>query len=77
MRRSVDGLSGMVQLILKHDPLSRQPVPLSKSDMRIDQDPLLGQDGMALWYKRLEQGTFQFPTDVASGERLAVSMEIS
>ena len=32
---------------------------------------------MAIWYKRLEQGTFQFPTDGKAREELAAGVEIT
>ena len=34
-------------------------------------------DGLAIWYKRLEQGTFQFPTDGKAREELAAGVEIT
>ena len=60
MRKSFDGLFGMVREFLGQDPLSghlflfRQPPP------RPREDPSLGsRDSLVIWYKRLEAGTFQ------------------
>ena len=77
MRRSFDGLSGMVQSVLKADPLSGH-LFLFRNRAR-DSIKILywDRDGLALWYKRLEQGTFQFPTDIVSGDKQAAGVEIS
>ena len=34
-------------------------------------------DGLAIWYKRLERGTFQLPTDLTGGEASQTRAEIS
>ena len=35
------------------------------------------QDGLAIWYKRLEQGTLKFPTDNKAKDDVKVGIEIS
>jgi transposase len=62
MRKSFDGLCGLVSNDLKNDPLSGDGyVFLNK---RRDRIKLLLWDGDGFWifYKRLEKGTFQRPS---------------
>jgi transposase len=70
MRKSFDGLSGLVQQHLGQDPLAGDLFVFRSK--RGDRVKLLywDADGLAIWYKRLEQGTFAFPA--ADGQRPAV-----
>ena len=61
MRRSFDGLAQMVREFLAADPLSGHLfVFRSKRGDRVKLLYWLG-DGLAIWYRRLEEGTFVFP----------------
>lgn len=62
MRRSFDGLAQMVREFLRADPLSGHLFVFRSK--RGDKVKLLywDTDGLAIWYKRLEEGTFRFPT---------------
>jgi transposase len=65
MRRGFDGLAEHVRTFLGHDPLSGSMfVFRNRSSQRVK---ILwwDKDGLAIYYKRLEKGTFQFP--MASG----------
>jgi len=66
MRRSFDGLAEHVRAFLGDDPLSGSMfVFRNRSSQRVK---ILwwDKDGLAIYYKRLEKGTFQFP---AAGEK--------
>jgi transposase len=67
MRKGFDGLCGLVSDTLKQDPLSGALFLFV--NRRRDRMKVLywDGDGLAIWYRRLEQGTFQVP---ASSDQL-------
>jgi transposase len=74
MRKSFDSLAALVQEGLGYDPLSGHLFVFRSR--RGDRVKLLwwDRDGLTLYYRRLEQGTFRFPT---SNDAQARSIEIS
>ncbi|MBX3427879.1 MAG: IS66 family insertion sequence element accessory protein TnpB [Pirellulales bacterium] len=62
MRKGFDGLQGLITSALAQDPLSGHLFLFV--NRRRDKLKILywDGDGLAIWYKRLEQGTFQVPT---------------
>ena len=67
MRKGFNGLQGLVLQTLEEDPLSGHLFLFI--NRRADRLKVLywDRDGFALWYKRLERGTFQMPT-IAEGQ---------
>jgi transposase len=61
MRKSFDGLMGLVSVVLEQDPLSGHLFLFV--NRRRDRMKALwwDRDGLAIFYKRLEQGTWQVP----------------
>jgi transposase len=73
MRRSFDGLARMVREFLGADPLSGHLfVFRSKRGDRLKLLYWDNHDGLAIWYKRLEEGTFRFPAAPASEQGLEI-----
>ncbi len=65
MRKGVDGLQGLVTGTLRQDPMSGHLFLFINA--RRDKLKILywDGDGFAIWYRRLERGTFQLPTIAA------------
>jgi len=72
MRKSFDGLSAVVRDHLHQDPLAGDLFVFR--NRRGDRLKLLywDEDGLAVWAKRLEEGTFQFPTATADNNAIEV-----
>ena len=72
LRKSFDGLAQMVREFLGADPLSGHLFVFRNK--RSDRLKLLywDTDGLAIWYKRLEQGSYRFPTVTADGDGVEI-----
>jgi transposase len=72
MRKSFDGLAHMVREFVGLDPLSGHLFVFRSK--RGDRLKLLywDSDGLAIWYKRLEEGTFRFPAAPPSGQGVEI-----
>jgi transposase len=70
MRKGFDSLAALVKDYLGQDPLSRNLflfVGRNKDRLKI---LYWDSDGFALWYKRLEEGTFRLPSAKSTGASL-------
>jgi transposase len=70
MRKSFDGLCVLVQQVFQRDPLDGHLFLFL--NRRRDRLKILywDRDGLALWYKRLEAGTFQWPASAGAAASL-------
>ena len=76
MRRGFDGLSAMAAQVVRHDPLSGHLfVFRNRAGDRL-KVLYWGGDGLCLWYKRLESGTFELPRG-ADGSAEITSAELA
>lgn len=76
MRKGFDSLSGLVRSEFKMNPLSGDVfVFLSRSRNKIK---LLQwqRDGFAIYYKRLEKGTFELPLNIQGSSALITSQQL-
>lgn len=61
MRKSFDGLCGIIRSELEMDPLSGSLFVFVNGNRKMVKLLYWDQDGLALWYKRLEEGKFIVP----------------
>jgi len=61
MRKSFDGLAEVVRSFLGHDPLSGSLFVFRNKRGHLVKILWWDRDGLAIYYKRLERGEFQFP----------------
>ncbi len=76
MRRSFDGLSMLAEHVIGCNPYSGHLLVFA--NRRSDRVKILywDRDGWAIWYKRLEAGTFQFPF-AATGRKEIAAWELA
>jgi transposase len=75
MRKGFDSLAHLVESSMAFDPLSGHLFVFRSR--RGDRIKVLywDKDGYALWYKRLEKGSFRFPTATSVSETHAVEVK--
>ena len=75
MRRSFDALAEHVRTVLSADPLSGHLFVFRNRTGQRVKILWWDQDGYALYYKRLERGTFQFPAAGGAGTSVSIGSE--
>jgi transposase len=75
MRKGFDGLQGIVIGVLEQDPMSGHLFLFL--NRRRDKLKVLywDGDGLAIWYRRLEQGTFQMPNVQEGAKKVEIRSE--
>lgn len=71
MRKGFDGLAEVVRAFLGHDPLSGSLFVFRNRSAQRVKVLWYDRDGLAIYYKRLDRGSFRFP----SGDEPAVAID--
>jgi transposase len=73
MRKSFNGLIGIVRSELADDPVSGHLFVFLNRHHTLLKILYWDGDGFAIWYKRLESGTFRFPAVMDDTKSLAIT----
>ena len=73
MRKSFDGLIGVVRNTLEADPLAGHLFVFLNKSNTLTKILYWDGDGFAIWYKRLESGTFRFPSHIGDSHSIDVT----
>lgn len=77
LRKSFDGLAGLVRDIIKEDPLCGHLFVFRNKKGCSAKILFWDRTGFCIWYKRLERGTFRFPkSDAHSIQMSAVELAL-
>lgn len=74
LRCSFDGLSGIVNSVMNMDPCSGHLFIFKNKRADMMKILYFDRDGMAIWSKRLERGTFKFPIRVSDGSSAEIDI---
>lgn len=75
MRKSYDGLSGLVRQGLGRDPLSGEVFIFLNRRRTMMKLLVWDRSGFVIWGKRLERGTFELPRSSEAGASVVLSWE--
>lgn len=75
MRKSFDGLSGLVRQGLGRDPLSGEVFIFFNRRRTMAKILVWGRSGFVVWSKRLERGTFELPRKTEAGASVVLNWE--
>lgn len=75
MRKSYDGLSGLVRQGLGRDPLSGEVFIFLNRRRAMIKILVWDRSGFVIWSKRLERGTFEMPRNAEAGSSVALRWE--
>ena len=70
MRKSFDGLCGLIRTEMNADPFSGSLFVFCNRRLNMVKLLYWDRDGFAIWYKRLEKGTFNLPRILAQNGRI-------
>lgn len=70
MRKSFDGLCGIIRSELSQDPLSGSLFVFCNRRRTMVKLLYWDSDGLAIWFKRLERGSFSLPRMDATDDRI-------
>jgi len=73
MRKSFDGLLGIVRNVLEADPLGDHLFVFLNRSHSLMKILYWDGDGFAIWYKRLELGTFRFPAVTENTQSIEIT----